>query len=361
VAFTSSDTNAAVTLPNNSTLTNGVGTFAATLVTAGTQSITATDTANNALTGSQTNITVNPDVAASFTVNGFNSAVTAGTSSNVTVTAVDRFNNTATNYTGTVAFTSSDTNAAVSLPANSTLTNGVRTFAATLVTAGTQSITATDTANNALTGSQTNITVNPGAPGNVAITGGNDQSTTVDTAFTDDLVVTVTDQFGNLVDNNTTVTFTAPNTNASLDIPSQNAPTTNGVARLSAMANSIAGDFKVTAQAGTVSETFNLTNEVVPSLVDAGNPGGVNTGALFNRPNTLNPGEGPGGPILVIDPALAEQLGLQDRLNEDGTLAPRGPQGVSDGEEAIAPPADGTETLPVCTAGGEVTAGCAVE
>jgi hypothetical protein len=80
----------------------------------------------------------------------------------------------ATGYTGTVAFSSSDTAAA--LPANYTFTaadNGVHTFSATLITAGTQSLTATDTATSSLTGTQSGITVNPaGLPAvSFAVTG----------------------------------------------------------------------------------------------------------------------------------------------------------------------------------------------
>jgi hypothetical protein len=62
VHFTSSDAQA--TLPANTTLTNGTGTFSATLKTAGTQSITATDTVTSSITGSQTGITVNPGAVA---------------------------------------------------------------------------------------------------------------------------------------------------------------------------------------------------------------------------------------------------------------------------------------------------------
>ena len=50
VHFTSSDNRA--TLPANSTLTNGTGTFTATLKAKGPQSITATDTLTASLTGS---------------------------------------------------------------------------------------------------------------------------------------------------------------------------------------------------------------------------------------------------------------------------------------------------------------------
>src|SRR5205809_22373 len=70
--------------------------------------------------------------------------VTTGTAFSFTVTALDQFNNTATDYAGTVHFTSSD--GAAVLPANSTLTSGTGTFSATLNTAGSQTLTATDTA-----------------------------------------------------------------------------------------------------------------------------------------------------------------------------------------------------------------------
>src|SRR5207244_1832539 len=56
VHFTSSDAQAV--LPADSTLTKGVGTFSATLKTAGTQSITATDTVTSSITGTQSGIVV---------------------------------------------------------------------------------------------------------------------------------------------------------------------------------------------------------------------------------------------------------------------------------------------------------------
>ena len=66
-----------------------------------------------------------------------------------------------TGYTGTVHFTSSDGSAV--LPANYTFTAGdagTHVFSVTLKTAGTQSITATDTVTGSITGTQ-NVTVNP--------------------------------------------------------------------------------------------------------------------------------------------------------------------------------------------------------
>ena len=92
-------------------------------------------------TGSNT-ATVTPQTTTHFTVSAPTSA-TAGTAFNFTVTALDQFNNTVTGYTGTVHFTSTDAPAGAARRRH--VTNGVGTFIATLDTAGSQTITATDT------------------------------------------------------------------------------------------------------------------------------------------------------------------------------------------------------------------------
>ena len=165
VSFTSTD--GAATLPSNYTFVagdNGVHTFTSgvTLQTAGTRSITATDT-STFITGSQSSITVNPAAAATFVVTGYPSPQFVGTAGTVTITAKDAFNNTDTGYVGTVAFTSTDGGA--TLPSNYNFVggdNGVHTFTSgvTFATAGTQSITATDTVAGTITGTQSGIIVN---------------------------------------------------------------------------------------------------------------------------------------------------------------------------------------------------------
>ena len=105
VKFTSSDAQAV--LPSIATLVNGVGSFGATPRTAGAQSLTATDTSNPAITGSQAGITVKPAAASELSVSA-PSVATAGTAFSVTVTALDPYGNTAIGYRGTVHFTSSD-------------------------------------------------------------------------------------------------------------------------------------------------------------------------------------------------------------------------------------------------------------
>src|SRR5439155_223342 len=156
--FTSSDGQAV--LPANSTLTNGVGTFSATLRTAGNRTLTATDTNNSAITGTSGTIVVSAAAATHFSVSA-PSPQTAGAAFNFTVTAQDQLNNTATGYGGTMPFSSTH-GIRVPLP-NMTLTNGAGTFSATLRTAGSQTITATDTVTSSITGTSNSITVNAAA------------------------------------------------------------------------------------------------------------------------------------------------------------------------------------------------------
>lgn len=151
VHFTSSDGQAV--LPANSTLANGTGTFSAALKTAGAQTVTATDTVTG-ISGTSSSISVS-GAATHFSVTA-PGTVTTGTAFNFTVTALDTSNNVVTSYSGTMHFTSTDTQAV--LPANSTLTNGTESFSATLNTAGAQAITATDTLTASITGTSNAIT-----------------------------------------------------------------------------------------------------------------------------------------------------------------------------------------------------------
>jgi fibronectin type 3 domain-containing protein len=203
VQFTSSDGGAGVVLPANYAFVaadNGSHTFSVTLVTAGNQTVTVTDTASSGtVTGSAT-VLVNPAAASHFTVTGFPSPTTAGKAGNFTVTAMDPFGNTAIGYSGTVTFGSSDSKA--TKPANYTFLatdKGVHTFSATLKTAGSQSLTATDKANSSIKGSQTGIIVNPGPTTRLGIKA--PTTVTAGTAFT--ITVTALDAY-----NNVTPTFT---------------------------------------------------------------------------------------------------------------------------------------------------------
>jgi uncharacterized repeat protein (TIGR03803 family) len=194
VHFTSTDS--AATLPADYTFQSsdaGVHIFSATLLTAGTQSLTATDTATSSVTGTQSGIVVTP---ASFLVSGFPSPTTAGVAQNFSVTAQNANGTTATSYTGTVHFTSSDSQAV--LPANYTFTStdaGSHSFSATFKTAGTQALTATDAATSSITGTESGISVNPAAAKTLALTG-YPSPTTAGVAH--NFTVTAKDAYGNV-------------------------------------------------------------------------------------------------------------------------------------------------------------------
>ncbi|MFI5455300.1 MAG: DUF4082 domain-containing protein [Isosphaerales bacterium] len=166
VDFTSSDVHAG--LPSNYIFTtndHGVHTFTLTLKTAGSESITATDTTTSAITGTLTGISVSPAAASKLVLSGLPSTATVGVAQSVKVTAEDPYGNVATGYAGTVEFTSS---AAASLPANypyTTADQGVHAFTITFETAGTQSVTVQDTSSGMF--AQSGITVAPAAPINL--------------------------------------------------------------------------------------------------------------------------------------------------------------------------------------------------
>ena len=143
-------------------------------------------------------LTVDPASADHLVVSSGTSQV-AGTAFSVTVTAKDAYGNIATGYTGTVTFSSSDSGSSVSLPADYTFTAGdagtyTFTNGVTLVTVGTQWITATDTVTGSIAGSQTGITVN--AAGLHSITVGV-SSPTVVAGNAETLSAEGYDQYGN--------------------------------------------------------------------------------------------------------------------------------------------------------------------
>src|SRR5438132_1229772 len=152
IHFTSGDTSPGVHLPADSVLTNGQGTFSATLDRAGSQTITASDAAES-LTSSVT-VQVGPAPVGTLPVMSSTAQpATAGMPISFTATAQDQFANVDTSYAGTVHFDTSDQSPGVALPPDSTLTNGQQTFSATLDQAGLQTITGTDIAQSTIGGS----------------------------------------------------------------------------------------------------------------------------------------------------------------------------------------------------------------
>ena len=180
VGITTTDPND--THPASAALAGGTQTFNVTFKTAGSETITATDVeiATTITPNTSPSITINPgtftklqllvpgETAAPGTPSGKTgspSAQTAGTPFNVTVKAVDANWNLA-GGTDIVGITSSDLSA--TLPLNSPLVVGTKTFSVTLYATGT--ITASDITNIAKSANTSpSITVSGVAPANYAV------------------------------------------------------------------------------------------------------------------------------------------------------------------------------------------------
>lgn len=166
VHFTSTD--GAATLPADYTFVPGdagVHTFTGGLImgTDGSQTVTATDTADATVTGSKT-ITVLPARAPEhLNVFGVPSPADRNTDYSITVECIDQYGDRFTAYDGTVTFTTNGTG--VTLPADYTFVPatdaGIHVFVdeVRFTSAGTYNITATDTADPTVWGSQEDIVV----------------------------------------------------------------------------------------------------------------------------------------------------------------------------------------------------------
>ena len=264
VHFTSSDGQAV--LPANSTLTNGVGNFSATLKTSGSETITATDTASSSINGTSSPVAVSgPATHFSFSALG---ATTTRRTVVISVTALDASNNQSSGYNGTVHVTSTDSKAI--LPANATLQTGSGNFQITLETAGTQTITATDTVSPSITGTTNSIAVT--ATPALAITSGAPPNGTVGLSYGS--IKTVYERCV-LTNRGRVCTPCVPNTLAGCNAPSapdcRRAPSTAPVCILTV----VFSGFELTGTGGVAPYTWSA-----PSL-----PPGVNL--KFQYPENL--------------------------------------------------------------------------
>jgi hypothetical protein len=200
--------------------------------------------------------------ASNFAVSGFPSPTIAGVAGSFTVTAKTASGITATNYTGTVHFSSSDSQAG--LPANYTFTAadaGVHTFSATLKTAGTQSITVKDTTTASLTGTDGGITVKPGAASRFLLTA--PSSVKAGVAF--NLTITVQDAYGNVVTGYTgTIHFKSTDTTATLPANYTFTAADKGVHTFTGLVLRKKGNQKI-----TITDTLNssITGSVIENVV----------------------------------------------------------------------------------------------
>jgi hypothetical protein len=113
------------------------------------------------------------------------------------------------------------------------------------------------------------------APATIIAVSGTPQSTAAGTTFGSPLSAKVTDSKGNPLAG-FAVTFTAPASGPSATFASSSAITnSSGIATAMAIANGIAGAYRVTASSGSVSTPFTLDNIAMP-VCDVNRDGAVN-------------------------------------------------------------------------------------
>jgi hypothetical protein len=167
-----------------------------------------------------------------------------------------------TGYTGTIHFTSSDPKAV--LPANATLAGGKGTFSATFATAGTQSLTATDTVTSSSTGTLA-ISVLPGTATHLVFLQ-QPSSAAAGAAITPVVKVALLDQYNNVVttDNTDKVTLVLGTNPSGATLSGGTVTVVQGVATFTGLSVSKAGTgYTLVGSSGTLTGTtsaaFNVT------------------------------------------------------------------------------------------------------
>ncbi len=171
--------------------TGGKATVTATLDKAGTQTITANDSAAT-ISGTSNSITVTPAAASKLLVSATPSNLSAGSTTSLTITAEDQFNNVVTGFSDSV--TLSDSLGGASFAAVS-FSGGKATVAATLDKAGPQTITANDSAAT-ISATSNSVTVTPAAASKLLVSA---IPSNLTAGSTTSITVTAEDQFNNVV------------------------------------------------------------------------------------------------------------------------------------------------------------------
>src|SRR5207253_1640312 len=258
------------------------------LKTAGSQTVTGTDTVTSSINGTTSTITVSHASATHYTVSASVGSTTAGSAFNVTVTALDAYGNTDTGYTGIVHFTSSDSQAV--LPSNYTFVSGdagVHTFTngVTLNTAGSQTVTGTDTVTSSINGSAT-VTVNHASATHYTVSA-SVGSSTAGNAF--NVTVTALDAYSNTDTGYTGIVhFTSSDSQAVL--PSNYTfvggdagvhTFTNGVTLKTAGSYTVTGTDTVTSSISGTTSTITVNHASVTHYTISA-PGSSTAGSAFN-------------------------------------------------------------------------------
>lgn len=249
---------------------------------------------------------------------------TAGTPFSVTVTAQDAGNHTVTGYTGTVHFTSSDSQAA--LPADATFapadSGAILVDGLTLKTAGRRSLTATDTRDADRTGT-TSVEVVPARPSRIAFTT-QPTSTTASRAISPAVVAQVQDPFGNVVDSAASVTVALAGGPAGATLSgTKTRGAVAGVARFDDLSVDKAGSgytLRATSTdlADATSDSFAIAPGAAAKLVFTQQPGGSTGGIALSPQPEVTVQDAAGNPVSSSNAAVTLAI---DTNPGSGTLS----------------------------------------
>ena len=202
--------------------------------------------------------------------------------------------------------------------------NGLATFPNLSITKAGTGYTPTVTSSGLTADTPAAFTITAGAAAAVTVTSGGGQSATVNTPFTNPLVATVTDSFGNAV-SGASVTFTAPASGASAIFSNSTATisgATNAAGQLSqaVTANTVSGAYTVAATTTGVAApaNFALTNTAGAAanaiLTGGGQTPTVNT--AFTNPLVVTVVDSFGNPVPGVNVTLtAPAAGASGRFS----------------------------------------------
>ena len=232
--------------------------------------------------------------------------VNTGFGSSLQVKVTDTFGNPLSNVPVTFAAPSSGASASFS-GSTSVNTNTDGLVSSPTLTANTVAGNYVVTANVGSLGQSTfSMTNLAGAASNIIKTSGNNQSTVVNTAFSNPLQLKVTDAYGNPVAN-VPVSFTAPNSGSSLALGSTTPVSTNAQGIVSSpaiTANTVAGNFAVNVTAnGNINDSFSLTNLAGAAsaiIKTSGNNQSTVVNTAFSNPLQLKVTDAYGNPVANV-------------------------------------------------------------
>ncbi|HVX20709.1 MAG TPA: IPT/TIG domain-containing protein, partial [Acidimicrobiales bacterium] len=289
VAITSGPDGATLLGTTTVTATAGVATFGGLTLDKAATGYTLKVTSGSLTPTVTTTVTVTPAAATHFVLQAPGTA-TAGTAVTVTITATDAYGNTATGYVGTVHFTSTDPQAV--LPGDVTFTagdHGVVTEPVTFKTAGTQTVTATDTTTGSITGTSGTVAVTHAGATKVVVTAQPPATVTAGIPF--GLTATVEDAYGNTVTTSSATVTVALTTNpgSATLLGTTTVTATEGVATFGNLTLDKAGTgYTLAVTSGSLASdttrTFTVTHATAakvvvttqpPATVTAGTPFGI--------------------------------------------------------------------------------------